>query len=360
MMNQVSTEGTTKVSRQELRGKVQTVRGLISPNALGRTLMHEHLLWDIRTAEMKAAPDQGPEITLCNCFRLNYGRVKFPGNRVLRSWDTATREVELMLEVGGQSIVELSNGGLAPDPVGLRTIAEKTGAHIVMGCGHYVDAYQDENNHGRSVESFAQEMVSQILEGAWGTGVRAGIIGEIGCQSPWTDLEKRVMLGALIAQAETGAALNVHPGRHPDQPQQVVDFIARHGHDLDRVIISHIDRTIFDHERLLRLAATGCVLEFDLFGQEHAYYSLGDIDGLNDALRLKYIRTLIEKGHLAQVVISHDICHRTRLVTFGGHGYGHIFENVIPIMRRHGFTDEEISAILVENPKRLLTFGGDR
>lgn len=358
-MNQVLNEGTTTVSRNALRGMVQTVRGLITPDSLGNTLMHEHLLWDIRTAEMKAAPDQGPEITLCNCFQLNYGRVKFPGNRVFRSWETATREVELMLDAGGKSIVELSSGGLAPDPIGLRRIAENTGAHIVMGCGHYVDAYQDQSNHERSVESFAQEITSQILGGAWGTDVRAGIIGEIGCQSPWTDLEKRVMLGALIAQAETGAALNVHPGRHPDQPQEAASFVANHGYPLDRLIMSHIDRTIFDNERLLRLAATGCVLEFDLFGQEHTHYSLGDIDGLNDASRLKYIRMLIDHGHLAQILISHDICHRTRLVTYGGHGYGHIFENVIPIMNRHGFTDKEISAILVENPKRLLTFSGN-
>ena len=359
-MNQVLAESPAKVSTDELRGKVQTVRGLIAPDSLGKTLMHEHLLWDIRTAEMKAALDQGPEITLCNCFKINYGRVKFPRNRVFKSWETATREVQLMIDAGGKSIVELSNGGLAPDPLGLRKISESTGAHIVMGCGHYVDAYQDDSNRERSVESFAQEIRSQILDGAWGTDVRAGIIGEIGCQAPWTDLEKKVMLGALIAQADTGAALNVHPGRHADQPQEVIDFMINHGYPVERVIISHIDRTIFDNERILRLAGTGCILEFDLFGQEQAFYSLGDIDGLNDALRLKYIRTLIERGHLAQILISHDICHQTRLVTNGGHGYGHIFENVIPIMNRHGFTEKEISTILVENPKRLLTFAGGR
>ncbi|MFD1711936.1 aryldialkylphosphatase [Ottowia sp. GY511] len=355
-MTQALSKDTKAVSRNQLRGKVQTVCGLIEPDALGKTLMHEHLLWDIRTAEMKAAVDQGPEISLCNCFRINYDRVKYPRNRIFRNWETATSEVKMMLEVGGQSIVELSSGGLAPDPFGLRTISENTGAHVVMGCGHYVDSYQDQSNHERSVDSFAKEVIAQVLEGAWGTDVRAGIIGEIGCQSPWTDLEKRVMRGALIAQAETGAALNVHPGRHPDQPQEVVDFVAKHGYPLERVIISHIDRTIFDHERLLRLADTGCVLEFDLFGQEYAYYSLGDIDGLNDAQRLKYIRMLIKHGHLSQILISHDICHQTRLVNYGGHGYGHIYENVIPIMRRHGFTEQEISTILVENPKRLLTF----
>jgi len=199
-------------------------------------------------------------------------------------------------------------------------------------------------------------MIDQVQVGAWGTDVRAGMIGEIGCQSPWTDLEKRVMQGALIAQAETGAALNVHPGRDAEQPQEVMDFIAEHSGDAGRTVISHIDRTIFDHDRLFRLADTGCVIEFDLFGQESSYYPWNPaIDMPNDAIRLRLMRALIERGHLDQIAISHDICYVTRLRRYGGHGYGHIFENTVPLMRERDFTEDEIDAILVETPKRLLT-----
>ena len=80
-------------------------------------------------------------------------------------------------------------------------------------------------------------------------------------------------------------------------------------------MISHIDRTIFDEERLLRLADSGVTIEFDLFGQEASYYGLSDIDMPNDATRLRLIRALIDHGHLDRVVISHDICYRTRLAT---------------------------------------------
>jgi len=158
-----------------------------------------------------------------------------------------------------------------------------------------------------------------------------------------------------VAQAETGAAVNVHPGRHPDQPQEVADFARANGGRIERVVISHIDRTVFDAERLERLADAGCVLEWDLFGQESSYYRLADIDMPNDAVRLRAIRGLIDRGHLAQVLISHDICYRSRLVRWGGHGYGHIFANVVPMMRRRGFSEAEIQAILVDNPRRLLT-----
>lgn len=345
-----------KLSRDALRGRAQTVLGLIDPADLGATLMHEHLLFDIRTPAMRADPDQGPEITLCNCFAINYGAKKMPGNYRLTCEATATAELVDMKAAGGRTVVELTVGGLEPRPNGLVAVAREAGVNVIMGCGHYVEEYQPAMNRSRGVEHFAAEMVEQITLGAWGSDVRAGIIGEIGCQAPWTELEKRVMAGAVLAMAETGAALNVHPGRDPDQPQEVAGFIRAHGADPGRVIISHIDRTIFDETRLLRLADAGVVIEFDLFGQEGAYYALSDIDMPNDAIRLRWIRTLIEHGHLERVVISHDICYRTRMTRYGGHGYGHIFSNVVPMMRRRGFSQAEIDTILVGNPRRLLTF----
>ncbi|MBV9559827.1 MAG: hypothetical protein JOY90_05115, partial [Bradyrhizobium sp.] len=141
-----------------------------------------------------------------------------------------------------------------------------------------------------------------------------------------------------------------------DQPQEVADFIRAEGGTPERTIISHIDRTIFDEERLLRLAESGVVIEFDLFGQEHSYYPLADIDMPNDAMRLRLLRALINHGHLDRIVISHDICYRTRLTRYGGHGYQHIYANVIPMMRRRGYSETEIETIMVKTPRRLLTF----
>lgn len=338
------------------RGTVQTVLGPIAPADLGPTLMHEHLLCDIRHPSQRKPDDLGPELALDNVWAINYGTAKGAArNYLLDARDVAADEVRRMVAAGGRSVVDLSSGGLSPDPLGLVEIARASGAHVIMGCGHYVEEYQDPANATRTIEDLAEEMVESVTDGAWGTAVRAGIIGEIGCQAPWTPQEQRVMLAAVLAQRQTGAAINVHPGRHPDQPQEVADFIRVKGGRMDRVIISHIDRTVFDDERIDRLADTGCVLEWDLFGQESSYYRLADIDMPNDAVRLRAIRGLIARGHLGQVLISHDICYRSRLVRFGGHGYGHIFANVVPMMRRRGFSEAEIQAILVDNPRRLLT-----
>ena len=347
----------SRLTRQDLRGKVQTVNGLLDPEYLGWTLLHEHVLVDIRPPAWRDLEQLGDNITLANRFAIDYGEVLAPGNYVLNREDVAIAELQAMRTAGGQSVVDLSCGGLHPNPLGLRRISRASQTHIVMGCGYYVDEYQAPSNHSRSVDDFASEMVHQIQEGAWDTDVRAGVIGEIGCQAPWTPLEQRVMAGAVLAQRETGAALAVHPGRHPDQPQEIAEFLQAHDADMSRCVISHIDRTIFDEDRLFRLADTGVVIEFDLFGMETSYYKLNEsIDMPNDAQRLRMLRSLIARGHLAQVAISHDICFRTRLSCCGGHGYGHIFRNVVPMMQRRDFDATEIDTMLRATPKRLLTF----
>lgn len=345
------------LSRDQLRGRAQTVLGLVDPAGLGPTLMHEHVLCDIRPPGWRTGAQVGSELGLHNHWPINYGEVDAPGNLVLADVAVATSEMRKLREEGGRSIVELSCGGLRPDPAGLVHVALAADVQVVMGCGHYVDDYQDAGNATRDVESFAAEMCRQVFEGAWGTDVRAGILGEIGCQTPWTPLERRVMAGAVLAQQATGATLNVHPGRHADQPQEVADFLLAERADLSRVVMSHLDRTIFDEERMFRLADTGCVLEFDLFGMESSYYKWNEaVDLPNDAVRLQWLRKLIDRGHLHQLLISQDICYRTRLSCFGGHGYGHIFRNVVPMMQRRGFTQAEIDQILVGTPRRLLTF----
>jgi phosphotriesterase-related protein len=121
-------------------------------------------------------------------------------------------------------------------------------------------------------------------------------------------------------------------------------------------VISHVDRTLFTDEDLFRLADTGAVVEFDFFGIESSHYPFqDDIDLPNDGMRLRMVRRLIDRGHLDRIALSQDICTRTRLQRWGGHGYRHLFENVVPMMRRRGFTEDEIDTLLVRTPRRLLT-----
>ena len=119
----------------------------------------------------------------------------------------------------------------------------------------------------------------------------------------------------------------------------------------------HIDRTIDQKAALKELAETQCILEYDLFGIEHSYFPWSlPVDMPNDGGRLRWLAWLIEEGHGDQIVVSHDIAMKYLLVLYGGAGYAHILENVVPFMRRKGFKEADIQAILVDTPRRLLAF----
>ena len=341
-------------------GRIQTVRGLIDPDELGPTLMHEHILWDVTRPEVHAAAEAAGTppvtITLDNVCEINRRSILDYGNQRNDDYAVALKELMRLREAGGGGVVDLSNFGLSPDPEGLRYLSQGSGVHIVQGAGYYVDEYIPDEIKGQSVETLTGEIVEQVTQGCWGTEVRAGIIGEIGCMWPLRPFERKALQGAAVAQRETGASINVHPGRHRDAPFEVVEIIAAAGGDPARLVMSHIDRTLFTNDDVFRLADTGCVVEYDFFGIETSYYWFSEVDLPTDYMRLAFIRALIERGQGDQVVVSHDICTKTRLVTFGGHGYRHMFLNVVPLMRRKGFSEDEIDAIVVRTPRRLLTF----
>lgn len=343
-------------SGHSLQGKVQTVLGSIEPEELGPTLIHEHILCDLTPPGVSARDGGETEITLENVWEIRYHWNKHPGNCRLDDYGVAVKELRRTKTDGGRAVVDLTSRGMKRDPSGLRTVAEQAGVHIIMGCGYYVEDSWRTDAPAGSAEAVAQSMISEFYEGVEGTGVRPGIIGEIGCSHPWTDSEKRVMEAAVKAQQATGAAMSVHPGRDPEAPFEIIRFIESRGGDPGRTILGHLDRTLFDVDALTRLARTGCMLEWDFFGIESSYYPFQNIDLPNDGMRLRLIRALIDQGYLDRILISQDICTKTRLVAYGGHGYGYMFRNIVPLMKQRGFQDSEIKAILLENPRRLLTF----
>ena len=250
-----------------------------------------------------------------------------------------------------------TNRGLARDPLALARIARATGLHIVMGAGYYVAAAHPPDMDARSVDDLAREIVEDVTAGAGGTGVRAGLIGEIGCTWPWTENEKKCVRAAVLAQRETGAPLMIHPGRSPRAPFEILDLVRKEGGDLGRTIMCHIERTIADRGQLFELAATGVYLEYDLFGLETSHYPYNPAFDLpNDGERMRQILALIERGHLAQVLMSHDIAYKHCLTRWGGYGYHHLLVNVIPRLRKKGADDATVRTLLVDNPRRAFVF----
>ncbi|MGF9693956.1 hypothetical protein AAIH46_14175 [Rhizobium sp. 0TCS1.26] len=336
--------------------RVQTVRGPLHAQELGMVLMHEHILCDLTPAARRVAPAKEVVITLDNVFDVTYRPNDYPGNHRLQDLGIAASEVARYRAVGGSTIVEMTTGGLSPDVDNLRHISEQTGVHIVAGAGFYTEAYQDAQTLSLSVEALTEIIVSQLVEGAWGTDVCCGIIGEIGCSWPLTPFERWSLQAGARAQVQTGAAITVHPGRHPDAPAQILDILERAGADPARVIIDHMDRTFTSVDQVVALARRGCVVEYDFFGIEQSQYWLGTADLPTDWMRIHAIRRLFDEGLADNVVAAHDICTRSRLQSYGGHGYGHMLRNVVPLMRDRGFAQSDIDKMLIDTPARLLTF----
>lgn len=353
---------------ESLRGKVMTVLGPVDPAELGVVNPHEHLLIDFlavgeeaqKSHQVAFAQRAGSEakweepISLRTYYEARRNPFLFRDTLQLTDVDDAAEALEEYKQAGGGCICDVTPIGVGRNPDGLRELARRTGAKVVMGTGYYVKDYQPPELAELGEDAIADRIVRDFEEGAGKGHVRPGLIGEIGLVWPVHEQERKVLRAAAKAQRRTGLGLTIHPGRNVAAPLDAIRTVEAAGGDPTRTVIDHLDRTIFEVEDYLALAKTGCYLEQDLFGWETSYYPMADIDMPNDAMRVNKMVALAEKGHLAQILVSLDIDTRSRLAKYGGEGYQHILRNVVPIMRRKGFGDAELDMVLRKNPQRLL------
>lgn len=350
---------------------VITVRGPVSPESLGHIAPHEHLLSDSsaqadllhaapteRLAELGIteaerslilAPIELSTLSWIRRHALNHD------NLTLDDEDAVAESLADFRQLGGATIIDCTPRGLHRNPQGLRRLAERVDLHIVMGSGWYLSAFQSATVADSTVPELADMMVTDLTEGADGTTIRAGVIGEIGTGWPIHPHEAKVLRAAATAQEATGAAIQVHPGRHRDAPRACVEILENAGADLTRVSLSHIDRTYTDISDMTRLAETGCYIEFDMFGQESTYYPYGWFDVPNDGQRVDLLARLIDAGYGTSLLISQDLGYRSLLPKWGGTGYAHILREVLPLMRRRGFASSDIELLTRTNPARWVS-----
>ena len=347
--------------------KAYTVCGDIPAEDLGITLCHEHFLIDVsgfaleaKGAFHKALFDQPVHLEILGDLRRNPYLCR--DNLCQLDIGLAIKEFTYFKRAGGKTVVDCTPIGLGRDVIALKTISEATGLNIVAGTGFYVDNFHPKYVNEKSDEELASQMISEIQHGVGDSGVRCGIIGEIGTggitgEPVASSNEKKVLRAAVYAQQKTGAPISIHVWPWGKNAHAILDILQDEGANLERVVLDHTDKCGYDPEYTTSLAQRGCYIAFDNFGSEQFLDPFSPLGfEPRDAERVAGICELTKRGYVSQVLLSHDICFKILLKSLGGYGYDHLLTHILPMFRKSGLTKAQINLMFVENPKRLLGF----
>jgi phosphotriesterase-related protein len=333
-----------------------TVNGPVPPDELGCTLVHEHLHCDWRPMVSVFGYDRISDrpLDLESAAEARWNPNAYLDNYDFTDVDLIVEELAPFRAAGGRTIVETTPVGMGRDPEALREISQRAGVHVVMGCGYYIEPHP-EGLAARTCEDIAEEIVREIRGGVGETGIRPGIIGEIGTGPQFSVSEEKVLRAAAWAQWETGLALTIHLHPWHQNGVRVLDVLEEERVDPSRVILNHLT-TAFDDDAYQRaLLDRGVYLAYDLFGFDHSLIGIGRYAPSDYDVAAKVVE-LARSGYLDRLLVSQDIAVRTRLHAYGSWSYDHLLNHVVPLLRSFGL--EDIDALLVENPCRALATKG--
>ncbi len=317
-------------SRVGSDAQVVTVRGPISPENLGITLSHDHVIVDA--------------FALWGESNGNYGWI-------VDDVDVAIAEVGLYRSAGGGAIVEPTNEGIGRDPGALREISEATDVHIVMGSGWYRERCYPQYVHDEMPDDLAERLVRELTIGVGDTGVRAGFIGEIGTERhSISPAQERVFRAAARAHRRTSCPILTHTTHFGELALEQLDLLGEEGVDPRCVIISHLGDRV-GIKTLVPIAERGAWLSVDNLGFSGGYAPL--------EVRADNVAALCAQGFGEQVMLSNDICMVDQLATHGGCGYANVIDNFLPLLSTRGVTDEQIRTMLVTNPARAFAYDAE-
>jgi phosphotriesterase-related protein len=340
---------------------IQTVTGAISVDAIGRTLIHEHVICDLTTywRPQDAPEDSHRSLSLETLALVRADPFAIRHDLTLDQMDVAVEELAIHRDLGGGGVVEVTSHGIGRDVRALHAISRLSGVPIVAGCGYYIGSSRARGFEKRTVAELSDELVRELTDGVDGSAVKAGVIGEIGVgQWPMSDHERTMLRAAAHAQRETDAGMIVHPAPGTESALELVRILDRAGARMDKVVVSHLDERFRDNLALFRrVARTGVRFGFDTFGRE-TYYTSRQRQHPSDAQRIETVLRLWDIGLGDRIGLAQDICIRHELAAWGGPGYGHILGRIVPRMRHQGLGDAEIDAMLIDMPAAILAMPG--
>ncbi|MEV0490191.1 phosphotriesterase family protein [Streptomyces atratus] len=315
---------------------VHTVRGTVAADDLGTVLMHEHVF------------------VLSEEFRRSMPETWDEEERVA---DAVTR-LKALAATGVTTIVDPTVIGLGRDVRRVALINEQVDLHIIAATGLYTlaDVPDFFRYHGPGTmlggpEGMTDLFVRELTEGIAGTGIRASLL-KCAIEDELTPGVERVMRAVAQAHLRTGAPITVHTNAAARTGLTAQEVLRSEGVDLGAVVIGHSGDTA-DLDYLHQLIDNGSYVGMDRLG----------LDVLLPAdQRVATVAALAHEGLADRMVLSHDAsCHidwfppgvREEIAPDWHHT--HLHDQVLPALRWSGVTEEEITTMLVDNPRRYFT-----
>ena len=318
--------------------QVNTVRGPVEPAALGRTLMHEHIF--VLSPEIEKTVDEWDE-------EVQQAR--------------AVAKLRELKQRGVDTLVDLTVVGLGRYIPRIATIAEQVPEiNVVVATGVYtyneVPMYFHFRGPGTILggpEPMVDLFVREIRDGIADTGVRAGILKCATDRPGMTPGVERVLRAVAQAHRETGVPITTHTPTPPEPWGLEQQRVFRdEGVDLSRVVIGHSGGTV-DTDYHLALIDNGSYLGFDHFG----------LPGISLEQRVDAVARLCARGHAGRIVLSHDaMCFadwfpRSVMDASETWRWTYISDEVLPAMRARGIAESDITTMLIDNPRTILSGG---
>lgn len=318
-----------------MTGFVRTVLGDVSPDQLGVTYVHEHLIID---SPLVAETME---------------HIHLP------SADEAGDELEQCSEAGVGTVVDTMPAGSGRGVERLVDASRRSGVHIVASTGLHTAKYYGTVGWANTedAEELSERFVADLEIGidrhdyldasVQRTDHRAGIIKAATSASPDPSRDRRVFEAAAMASSSTGAPILTHCEDGLGAVEQI-SLLADLAVPFDRVVMSHTDK-IHDLMYHRDLLDTGVCLEYD---QALRHASTPD----NPTARLLY--SMIAEGYLEQLMLGTDGARRSLWSSLGGSpGLAWLASGFREAMRQHGISYEHQHVLFVENPARFLAFG---
>lgn len=319
--------------------QVMSATGAVNVADLGRVLVHEHIVISMPGAELDPAyaPDRA-EISAIAVDRL----------QELKSHGVGAMVDPCPVELGR-------------DPELYAEVSERSGVKIIFATGFYFEELGiPQYWRARDAEEIAEFYLHELTNGVRGSGLRPGVI-KAATGNEVTALERKVLQGAAMAQAQADCAIITHceHSRHGDVQQ---DIFAEHGADLSRIMIGHQDEHATP-DPIARLAERGTFVGIDRVGMEAL---------APDDVRADNVAALIGQGHVGRICLSQDcVCAipaakmpfpmaKERRVTprdimLAAKPWSFVLTDFADRLRQRGVAEADLDTIFRDNPRRLLT-----